>query len=174
MKILNKTLIGLLSLFCLVSCDFLEETAYNKVTVGNFYTTKEGITNGVNGLYSTLRNMYIHEYLIYMCEGPSDLWIAYNGSEQWRNWTIDATNNDVRSFWYNSYKSINQCNTVIYSLENDEIEGLDESLRIQYLAEALFIRAHYFYHLVQQFGDVPMSLKPTNSVETPVYKTKDD
>ena len=98
MKILNKTLIGLLSLFCLVSCDFLEETAYNKVTVGNFYTTKEGITNGVNGLYSTLRNMYIQEYLIYMCEGPSDLWIAYNGSEQWRNWTIDATNNDVRSF----------------------------------------------------------------------------
>lgn len=174
MKILNKTLIGLLSLFCLVSCDFLEETAYNKVTVGNFYTTKEGITNGVNGLYSTLRNMYIQEYLIYMCEGPSDLWIAYNGSEQWRNWTIDATNNDVRSFWYNSYKSINQCNTVIYSLENDEIEGLDESLRVQYLAEALFIRAHYFYHLVQQFGDIPMSLKPTNSVETAVYKTKAD
>ena len=70
MKILNKILIGSLSLLCLSSCDFLDETAYNKVTVGNFYTTKDGITNGVNGLYSTLRGMYIQEYLIYMCEGP--------------------------------------------------------------------------------------------------------
>ena len=50
MKILNKILIGSLSLLCLSSCDFLDETAYNKVTVGNFYTTKDGITNGVNGL----------------------------------------------------------------------------------------------------------------------------
>ena len=75
MKILNKILIGSLSLLCLSSCDFLDETAYNKVTVGNFYTTKDGITNGVNGLYSTLRGMYIQEYLIYMCEGPSDIWI---------------------------------------------------------------------------------------------------
>ena len=66
MKILNKILIGSLSLLCLSSCDFLDETAYNKVTVGNFYTTKDGITNGVNGLYSTLRGMYIQEYLIYM------------------------------------------------------------------------------------------------------------
>ena len=69
MKILNKILIGSLSLLCLSSCDFLDETAYNKVTVGNFYTTKDGITNGVNGLYSTLRGMYIQEYLIYMSNG---------------------------------------------------------------------------------------------------------
>ena len=79
MKILNKILIGSLSLLCLSSCDFLDETAYNKVTVGNFYTTKDGITNGVNGLYSTLRGMYIQEYLIYMCEGPSDIWIGHQG-----------------------------------------------------------------------------------------------
>ena len=30
MKILNKILIGSLSLLCLSSCDFLDETAYNK------------------------------------------------------------------------------------------------------------------------------------------------
>ena len=95
MKILNKILIGSLSLLCLSSCDFLDETAYNKVTVGNFYTTKDGITNGVNGLYSTLRGMYIQEYLIYMCEGPSDIWIGHQGHEQWYNWTVSYTHLDV-------------------------------------------------------------------------------
>jgi hypothetical protein len=174
MKILNKILIGSLSLLALSACDFLDETAYNKVTVGNFYTTKEGVTNGVNGLYSTLRNVYINEYLIYLCEGPSDIWNAYNGGDQWRNWTIDATNGNVRSLWYNGYKSINQCNSVLDALENNEIPGLDKSLRIRYQAEALFIRAHYYYHLVQQFNDIPMPLKPTESVETAAHKTNAD
>jgi hypothetical protein len=174
MKALKKILIGSLLLLCLSACDFLDETAYNKVTVGNFYTTKEGITNGVNGLYSTLRGMYIQEYLIYMCEGPSDLWIGHTGHEQWYNWTIDATNDDVRGFWYHCYKSINQCNAVVESLENNDIPGLDDSLKERFRAEALFIRAHYFYHLVQQFGDIPMPLKPTTSAETTAHKTSTD
>lgn len=171
MKVLNNILIGALALLSLFACDFLDETAYNKVTVGNFYTTKEGITNGVNGLYSTLRTVYIQEYLIYVCEGPSDLWNAYNGGDQWRNWTIDATNGSIRSLWYNCYKAINQCNSVIDNLENTDIPGLNEDLRMRYLAESLFIRAHYYYHLVQQFGDIPMPLKPTTSVETTAHKT---
>lgn len=173
MKIRNKIVIGLLSLLCLSACDFLDETAYNKVTVGNFYTTKDGITNGVNGLYSTLRGMYIREYLIYLCEGPSDIWLALSGTD-WSNWTFDATNTHIRSFWYHCYKSVNQCNAVIESLENNDIPGLSESLRERYLAEALFIRAHYFYHLVQQFGDVPMPLYPTTTAETAAYKTSTD
>ena len=69
---------------------------------------------------------------------------------------------------------MNQCNAVIESLENNDIPGLDEDLKTRFLAESLFIRAHYFYHLVQQFGDIPMPLKPTNSVETTAHKTKVD
>lgn len=171
MKTINKLWVWSLSVLLFFSCDFLDETAYNKVTVGNFYTTKEGITNGVNGLYSTLRGMYIKEYLIYMCEGPSDLWNAYNGGDQWKNWTIDATNGSVKDLWNSCYKSINQCNAVIESLENNHIPGLDPALKERFLAEAAFIRSHYFYHLVQQFNDIPMPLKPTTSVETAAYKT---
>lgn len=174
MKIRNKIVIGLLSLLSLSACDFLDETAYNKVTVGNFYTTVDGITNGVNGLYSTLRGLYIKEYLIYMCEGPSDIWIGHQGTKAWYEWTIDATTPAIKDFWYHCYKSINQCNAVIESLENNEIPGLDNSLRERFLAEALFIRAHYYYHLVQQFGDIPMPLKPSVTAETAAYKTKAD
>jgi hypothetical protein len=169
---IKKIISALILSVTLYSCDFLDETAYNKVTAGNFYTTKDGITAGVNGLYSTLREMYIREYLIYMCEGPSDIWIAHQGHEQWYGWTVDATNEDVRNFWNRTYTSVNQCNAVIESLENNDIPGLDESLRERFLAEALFIRAHYYYHLVQQFGDIPMPLKPANTAETAVYKTK--
>lgn len=159
----------------LMSCDsLLNETPYNKVTVGNFYSTQDGIANGVNGLYSTLRGLYIQEYLVYMCEGPSDLWKGSYCPESFKYWTIDATDASVKNMWNHCYKSINQCNAVLDALTEYTIPGLSETLKDRYIGEAKFIRAHYLYHLVQQFGDVPMSLHATTSVETTVHKTKSE
>ncbi|MCD8044983.1 MAG: RagB/SusD family nutrient uptake outer membrane protein [Tannerellaceae bacterium] len=162
----------LLMAVLLFSCDFLDETAYNKVTVGNFYTTKDGITNGVNGLYSTLRKLYIDEYFIYMCEGPTDIQLCINGPDQFRDWTIDASSSTVASLWNNCYQSINQCNAVLEALQTYEYEGMSEELQERFIAEALFIRAHFYYHLVQQFGDVPMPLTPTTTAVTTAVKTE--
>lgn len=171
MKNIKILFVSMLAIF-IVSCDkLLEETPYNKVTAGNFYTTKEGVFSGVNGLYASLRNLYGNpEYWIYVCEGPSDIWTSTYGPEQFRFWTIDATSNEVKQLWDNCFIAINQCNSVIEALELNELPGLTDALRNRYLGEARFIRAHYFYHLVQQFGDIPMPLKPTNKVETDVKK----
>ncbi len=175
MKNIKILLISLLAVF-IASCDkMLEETPYNKVTVGNFYTTKEGVLSGVNGLYASLRDFYGNpEFWIYVCEGPSDLWTSPYGPEQFRFWTIDATNNEILQLWNNSFIAINQCNSVIEALEENPLPGLTDELRNRSLGESKFIRAHYFYHLVQQFGDIPMPLKPTNTVETDIKKVSSD
>ncbi len=39
------------------------------------------------------------------------------------------------------------------------------------MGEAKFIRANMYYHLVQQFGDVPLETEPTNSVKTEASRT---
>ena len=157
----------------LQSCEtFLEETPYNKVTVGNFYATKEGVALGVNGLYSELREFYGKQPFVYLCEAPSDIFRAGNSMQiEFRNWTIDATSNDVYNFWAVCYRTINQANAVAYALENNKIPDLSELLRQQYLGEVKFIRAHMYYHLVQQFGDVPLKTQPTATVETESYRT---
>jgi len=173
MKTKYKIIFLFLSVLTFASCEetFLKETAYNKVTPGNFYTTKEGIASGVNGLYATLRGIYGQEFLIYMCEGPSDLWVSYYSAEDVKNYTFDATSTWIRDFWNKCYITVNQCNEVIYALDNNQIVGLSSDLKKRYLAEAKFIRAHHFYHLVQQFGDVPMPLEPTKSVITVSTRT---
>jgi hypothetical protein len=168
----TKKIISILFLsVAIYSCDFLDETAYNKVTVGNFYTTKDGLTSGVNGLYSSLRNLYIQEYFIYLCEGPTDIWYSFHGPQQFKDWTIDATNGEVNSLWNNCYQAINQCNSVLHALENNRINDLDDDLRNRFIGESLFIRSLYFYHLVQQFGDVPMNLDPVSEAITTAVKT---
>lgn len=161
------SIIFLLSILTQSCNSFLEESPYNKITAGNFYTTKEGIKLGVNGLYSELRDFYGKGHYIYMCEAPSDIFTnAQSMDIEFRTWTIDATSGNINTFWSLAYKTINQANSVIDALENYELPGLTDLLRKQYLGEAKFIRANMYYHLVQQFGDVPLKKKPTTIVET--------
>ena len=160
-------------LLSLQSCSsFLDEVPYNKITAGNFYTTATEIEQGVNGLYSRLRYLYGTGYILYMCEAPSDIWKSAKSMDiEFRNWTIDATSGSVATLWNNCYITINQCNAVIKALENNNIPDLSNDLKNQYLSEARFIRAHHYYHLVQQYGDVELKTEPTESLITEAYKT---
>lgn len=142
---------------------FLKETPYNRVTAGNYYTTVAGITGGINGLYGSLRQLYITEDFMNICENGTDMtiWPDMSGRPP-----VDPTTGYVRNFWNTCYINLNRCNEVIKALEVNELPGLTESLRKRYLGEARFIRAHYFDHLVKQFGDVPMQLEPTVGIVT--------
>ncbi|GAB3262420.1 RagB/SusD family nutrient uptake outer membrane protein [Larkinella harenae] len=163
---------GLLTQSC---SDYLKEEPYNKVTVGNLYTTREGIANGVNGLYARLRDVYISEYLIYLCEGPTDIWMDGAGTPvEFANWSLDASSGNVNSLWGNCYSLINQANSVIQVLSNSSIPQLTDDLKNRYLAEARFIRAHCYYHLVQQFGDVYLTTEPTTTVKTEAFRNPKD
>lgn len=165
-----------LLLMILQSCEsFLEETPYNKITVGNFYTTSSGVKLGVNGLYSELREIYRDGHSVYLLEAPSDIYVAAKAMDiEFRTWTLDASSQNVYSLWSKCYVAINQANSVIDALENNEIPDLAEEQRIQYLGEARFIRANMYYHLVQQFGAVPLETKPTVSVKTEALRTPEN
>ena len=149
----------------LLGCEdtFLKEINYNKITPGDYYSTASGIKSGVNGLYGRLRYFYTTEAAINMCENNTDMFVPPMSIGYMK---IDPNTGFVRDFWNTCYITINQCNTVIYALEKTTIEGLSDSLRTRYLAEAKFIRAHFYDHLVKQFGDVPMPLTPTVGIVT--------
>ena len=127
---------------------------------------------GVNGLYFRLRELYRTGYILYMCEAPTDIWKSAQAMDvEFRTWTIDATSGSVSKLWNNCYISINQANAIIKALENNEIPDLADAKRAQFLGEAKFIRAHFYYHLVQQYGDVELRTEPTESLITEAYKT---
>jgi starch-binding outer membrane protein, SusD/RagB family len=168
MKIKLFIIIFFAAIFSSCEDTFLSETPYNKVTQGNYYTTVDGIKGGVNGLYARLRYIYFTESTMNILENGTDLniWPNMSGRPP-----VDPTTNYVRDFWNTCYININQCNEVIEALEENELPGLTVQLRERYLGEAKFIRAHYFDHLVKQFGDVPMSLKPSRGIVTTATRT---
>jgi len=162
-----------LLLVVLVACEdsFLNETNYNKITPGDYYTTASGIKSGINGLYGRLRYFYTTEAAVNMCENNTDMFVPPMSTGYLK---VDPSTGFVRDFWNACYITINQCNTVIYALEHVEIKNLSDSLKQRYLGEAKFIRAHFYDHLAKQFGDVPMPLTPSVGIVTTSRRTPID
>src|SRR5690606_24913504 len=62
------------------------------------------------------------------------------------------------------FRGISRANTILFRL-GEGIPGLDEDLRRRYIAEAKFLRAHYYFDLVRLFENVPLFTEPLDTEE---------
>ena len=87
---------------------------------------------------------------------------------------LTLTNNSYPSnFWNSGYKVIYNANSVIEGIAGSKATMMRDSVRIQYTAEAKFLRAFSYFYLVNFFGDVPLALtvdfnKTVNVSRSPV------
>lgn len=65
--------------------------------------------------------------------------------------------NAMMRYWNEAYNAIKYANTVLFYI--DDVPGLDEKVRDEYKGRAYFHRAYKYYHLVLQFGNVPLVSK---------------
>src|SRR5690606_36169647 len=71
----------------------------------------------------------------------------------------------AKDYWNGAYDAINYCNIVINRI--NDVQGYQsEQEKMSKVAEAYFLRALYYFHLVEQFGAVPLSLQETTAANT--------
>lgn len=173
----TKSIILVLAILAFMSqsCeDFLKEELVSDVSASSYYTTPAGLEDAVDATYGYLKYIY----------GPPERGFTMNtfgtdvhtngadGSHKVVNWydnNLNASQGMVRETWNYCYQGINQANAVIN--RSQSIEGLDEDLLRTRLAEVKFIRAFWYFYLVQQWGDVHLSLEETEGVEVEANKT---
>ena len=71
---------------------------------------------------------------------------------------IRATDPGPEAMWSKYFTGIYRCNQFLVKV--DEIKFANEDLRRQYKAEALFLRANYYFDLVRLYGNIPLVLTP--------------
>jgi starch-binding outer membrane protein, SusD/RagB family len=140
----------------------LEEYNPHSATVENMYNTPGGFTGLVNIAYQDLRQVYGIEDGMFLCESGTDLW--YNAGKG--TYAEGVTQYKALSpgkptiptaHWKSCYKGINYCNTGIALI--DKAGFTDETEKNQRLSELRFLRALYYYHIVEQFGGVYLNIK---------------
>lgn len=152
---MNKKYIIIASaLICLTtSCsDFLEQDNRSNVSTSSFYNTSTGFESLTNSMYSSLRTIYNAQPALFC--GGTDRWCdGKSQSVAFTYYTFTTADGYVQSFYQNCYKGIQAANAVIsYGATTTQT-----SVTNQYIDEARFIRAWYYFQLVQQFGAVPLT-----------------
>jgi len=62
------------------------------------------------------------------------------------------------ALWNKYFSGIYRCNQFLVKI--DGIPFKDEDLKLRYKAEALFLRANYYFDLIRLYGNVPLILRP--------------
>lgn len=142
----------------LSSCeDFLELAPEHQINEQAFYKTAEDFETALIGTYAPWQELH-ESPLIRMGELTTDnaeiTWSSptINESELDEN-AVTSTNGFVGSVWSTGFQTVSRCNNILNRIEGAPI---DETLKSQYKAEALFLRAYSYFYLVRFFGDLPI------------------
>ncbi|HEV7350309.1 RagB/SusD family nutrient uptake outer membrane protein [Telluribacter sp.] len=173
----NYILFSLLSVFVLLtSCnDILEENPVGLATAESYYATPKGIEDGLKATYSTLRRFYGLEYAFFLTVTGTDMYTnGFGGATNnpdYNNYSPNFLGSSayVKTIWDTFYVGINQANAVVSRAPR--VVGLSEAERNRIVGEARFLRALYYFHLVQQFGDIHFTLDETQGIETEAKRT---
>lgn len=152
-KLKYSGLLVLIFLFSSCETDLLTEKP-KTVAAEVFYNTPEEIETGLNAIYSRWQD---DRFVIFM--GVLDLHSdygygrgSYAGLNEFQG--LNQTNiNRTSGFWNMLYLGIRNANLVILNAPNGELTPGDLD---KYLAEAKFLRALGYFHLVRNWGGVPI------------------
>lgn len=155
---------------CSSCTDFLEESDPNKIPSETYYSTENDIQYAANGAYVALRatgyykNMWIYTDLRSESTSVQDPGGGNGINYQFYNYSLLTDNTEVKRFWSALYTCISRCNIVLGHI--DDVPFKDEAERNRVRAQMHFLRALSYFHLVVQWGDVPIVTKE--------LKTKDE
>lgn len=84
--------------------------------------------------------------------------------------TLRADNGVIEGVWDAAYVGIGRFNLLLDRLPG--VEGLSDAARDDMLGQVHFLRALAYHDLVRSFGDVPLRLEPTTSLEDAASVTR--
>lgn len=149
----------------LISCsDFLDKASYEDP---NTETAKdESIAIAMtNAAYQPMQRPKLYNMRIWTLDivAGNSIVGAGGGDDgietiQLANFVAGPDNFTAVDLWRGPNPGILYCNTV---LQNVETMNISQAIKDRCIGEAKFLRASYYFTLVQLFGDVPMSLTAT-------------
>lgn len=157
------------SLFLSLGCEKVLEEHPQSQIVPSFFNSPAGVLGGIAGVYNEIRGQWGTEGFSSEMQAGTDEFIqgASSGGGPVHTFNgLNATN--FGSAWATSFTSINTLNGVLKFGQNIE---MPEATKKQYLAQAKFLRAFWYFYLVQTWGDVPLH---TEFITVPSQSAKRD
>ncbi len=155
----------------------LDEYNPSNLTASTVYTKAVGFETLVNAAYTYTRFWYGKEEGYQISEMGTDIWTSGTGDvypsfTQYNNLqgTTNSTSTDpLALLWNNFYAAINLCNTGIATIGN--VTDYSATQKATREAELRYLRAFYYWHIVETWGDVHFTTTPTLGLITEANRT---
>ena len=166
MKKIKYIVAALLGVFAMQSCDTAELELKNPNTLSpdTFFKTAAQVESSVNAAYANLqtRGLYARNLAFAMDLMGQDA--AGNpqlegNKKPFQDFSFNAGNDIIQYYWESCFLGISRANFVLDNA--DKINALPDVVLSQerknkFLGEAHFLRAYYYFLLVNRFGDLPI------------------
>ncbi len=157
-------IITIWTLAFLLGCnDYLNTELQGTYTSTSFYQTKEHAVFAINATYEIISFKTINNNLwVFGDVASDDALKGGNPGDQSDigfidEFNITADNGFIENIWKHYYEGITRANKVIYYVPDI---AMDDVLKQRIIGEAKFLRAYFYFHLVNIFGEVPLKTQP--------------
>ena len=136
------------------------------VPYAEMYNTKDQINLALNGIYNALgsQGMYGGNLFIFTAMGNDESWFrgstSSNGTVGVFFYNYNSSDYYVTTLWNSCYIGIDRTNSLLAAMETSPADSV---VKVSAIAQAKFIRACIYFNLVDNFGGVPLRLKPAES-----------
>lgn len=158
-----KKITAILSIILFSACsDFLDESMQGIYTSETFFKTDNHAILALNAAYQPLAFTNIRNALWVFGDVASD--DAIKGGipgdqseiEFIEQFTYTRDNGFLEHIWQRYYEGVSRSNDAIHRLGS----RVSDEVRERVQAEAKFLRAYYYFHLVNIFGEIPLKTEP--------------
>ncbi len=148
---------------------WLEEKPRSVITTNQYYTNAQDAEAAVNAVYSFIYAPFnkggFDEMPYAMIEVVTGQYINKSESSitaDFYNLRYNSASPYLSSWWNSCYQGIEAANLAIFNIPNITME---QGQKNRLIAQAKFLRAYFYYNLVNIFGDVPLKITPTAKPE---------
>ena len=164
MKLIKYISIAVIIVFFSACSDFLDKVSEDSINTSNFFQTEDDAIGAINGAYQPLQWPKLYNMRMWTTDIMAGNSIVGAGggtdgieTQDESNFVTSTDNQGVLDMWRGPWPGILRCNIILQKVPEMTIS---ENLKNRIIGEAYFLRAHYYFILVQFFGDVPLVLKP--------------
>lgn len=170
---MKKIIIYFLFVSAIVGCEsgFLEIPSKTSLSTPVYFKTQSDFEQAINGAYEPLRALY---------NGGSGAWAMgelrsdnttykFNPNDRGTisgefiaDFLEQSTNPIIGNKYYQNYQIIARVNQILDVIDAVEFDG---NVKNNIKGQAYFLRAFAYFDLVQYFGEVPLHLSPSKTLE---------
>ncbi|MEH0152598.1 RagB/SusD family nutrient uptake outer membrane protein [Limibacter armeniacum] len=151
--------------------DFLEVEQKTQITSDNYFINEESIMESLTAAYSALGDVRLYSNHYWKQRGllTDHVETPETAAEFTQHYIFEFGENsgELLGMWSSLYKGINRTNTVTSKVPE---ELKDQELMLRAQDEARFLRALYYFHLLQMWREVPLRT-PENMITFAIPKS---